>query len=101
MLKEPSFAVDLYINYDCDMDSDDVFGELIEFFYKHACTREPVPSGAPHPSEESPIMLMCLDGFFCLLQSFYRRLKLPCVTPSVRKCGFSLTFISQNLRLIN
>jgi hypothetical protein len=34
MIKEPSFAVDLYVNFDCDMDSEDIFGDLVEFLYK-------------------------------------------------------------------
>lgn len=34
MFKEPSFAVDLYLNYDCDINSENFFAEILDFFHK-------------------------------------------------------------------
>eukprot|EP01126_Amoeba_proteus_P058813 TRINITY_DN7638_c0_g1_i8.p1 TRINITY_DN7638_c0_g1~~TRINITY_DN7638_c0_g1_i8.p1 ORF type:complete len:770 (+),score=163.45 TRINITY_DN7638_c0_g1_i8:631-2940(+) len=75
-LKEPSFALNLFLNYDCDINADDFFGDLIDFFYKNACY-----SGHVLNMEESSIVNMSLEGFSIILQLFCNRLKLPCGPP--------------------
>ena len=35
---QPSFMVDLYVNYDCDINCEDLFDKLVEFLCK-VCTQ--------------------------------------------------------------
>ena len=63
----PSFAVDMYVNYDCDMHCENVYESLCKFFYKHAFPS----SGALHT-----IHLLALDCLLSLLANVQPRVTL-------------------------
>jgi len=64
LCRMPSFGVDLYVNYDCDMHCTNLFHDLCKFFYKNSFPA----SGALYT-----IHLLSLDCLLALLQSIEQR----------------------------
>jgi hypothetical protein len=64
LCRMPSFGVDIYVNYDCDMHCSNLFEELCKFFYKNSFPA----SGALYT-----IHLLSLDCLLSLLQSIEAR----------------------------
>eukprot|EP01125_Pyxidicula_operculata_P004048 TRINITY_DN1574_c0_g2_i2.p1 TRINITY_DN1574_c0_g2~~TRINITY_DN1574_c0_g2_i2.p1 ORF type:complete len:1525 (-),score=310.50 TRINITY_DN1574_c0_g2_i2:221-4261(-) len=72
LLREPSFSIDLYINYDSDLQSANLFSNLIEFFYKSSMKEEKQnDNGSSKPM--SNIRLLALDALIAILQSVCKR----------------------------
>lgn len=70
----PSFAVDIYVNYDCDMHCTDLFQTMAKFFYKHAFPT----TGALHT-----IHLLSLDCLLSFLAGVATRIDTVGLTASV------------------
>ncbi|KAJ7093181.1 hypothetical protein C8R44DRAFT_835540 [Mycena epipterygia] len=54
--RHPSFMVDLYINYDCDINCENLFERLIEFL-----TKAVYPSHYPGDARQRNVQYLCLD----------------------------------------
>lgn len=66
----PSFLVELFVNYDCDVDRMDLFEELIGLF-----TRNALPDSATWTTQNIP--LLCLDALLGYLQFIANRVDDP------------------------
>jgi brefeldin A-resistance guanine nucleotide exchange factor 1 len=85
LCEEPTFVVDMYINYDCDLNCGNMFEKLVEFLYKNSY---PV-TGAPHN-----IHLLALEGLIAILDSVNLRINNPPPTGNVRSIS---GFLKSNL----
>ncbi|OCH87410.1 Sec7-domain-containing protein [Obba rivulosa] len=56
--RHPSFMVDLYTNYDCDMNCENMFERLIDFTTKGIY---PAPSSTGHEAHPQDTRFLCLD----------------------------------------
>jgi hypothetical protein len=64
LCRMPSFGVDIFVNYDCDMHCSNLFEELCKFFYKNSF---------PASGSLYTIHLLSLDCLLSLLQSIETR----------------------------
>lgn len=93
LLKEPSFAVDLFINFDCDVNSTlNIFSDLLDYFQKvyvyvplstsiNLPFQHSVPiidkSKPPQQQEDTTLMNLALEGLFTMVKSINDRFKIP------------------------
>eukprot|EP01122_Echinamoeba_exundans_P009392 TRINITY_DN3314_c0_g1_i1.p1 TRINITY_DN3314_c0_g1~~TRINITY_DN3314_c0_g1_i1.p1 ORF type:complete len:1532 (-),score=259.60 TRINITY_DN3314_c0_g1_i1:126-4721(-) len=70
---DPNFLVDMYINYDCDLNSNNLFSHLADFLFKTAF---------PHNGQLVSINLLALDGLLAILFSVENRFQRPASGPS-------------------
>lgn len=70
---DPNFLVDMYINFDCDLNSNNLFSRLADFLYK---------TSFPHNGQLLSLNLLALDGLLAILYSVENRFRLTSATPT-------------------
>lgn len=79
--REPTIMLDLYINYDCDVQCTNLFETVCT-----SLARQALPSAAP-PGELNTLNLLALEGVLAVIESMARR----CSIPSAMGPQLSLT----------
>lgn len=73
----PSFMVDLWVNYDCSTDSEDLFERLVAFLTRGVYPAGPKPDGSTIFEGLENAQLLCLEIILSYIDSMAKRLEDP------------------------
>eukprot|EP01125_Pyxidicula_operculata_P017376 TRINITY_DN6081_c1_g1_i2.p1 TRINITY_DN6081_c1_g1~~TRINITY_DN6081_c1_g1_i2.p1 ORF type:complete len:1352 (+),score=332.94 TRINITY_DN6081_c1_g1_i2:101-4057(+) len=87
LMREPSFAVDLYINFDCNLYRDNLFSNLVDFLYRASTTEDRSDSSGQSSSGSSStssssssrnssseyIRILAFDALTAILHSVHKK----------------------------